>query len=289
MEGGITKGDFGRATRTTAVMAIFAAVLMLGIPSFSHSALNNDLAPVGQVAAAGNPGNRVITLGQTAFTEAIQTLNPLTFTMGVEFEVFYPCYSTILTYDVDGVTLVGDLARTWSISPNGLFWNITLTPNAKFYDRNLAPGSFHTVTAQDVAFSFYINRNNSLSYYHSYFPDINGQNVVTSITAASTYEVRIVLSSTYAPFPSALNTIPIFPEYIWTGEKWDWPNFSSTKAPIVGSGPFFYNLSGLPQTGLVELDKNPYWHGTAEHGYEVRFTFVPKPVMMPTSTISRAA
>ena len=272
MEGGITEGNFGRATRTTAIVAIFAAVLMLGIPSFDQSIWSNDLAPVGEAAAAGNPGNRQLTLGWADFTTTIATLNPLDYTMATEYMVFAPCYSTLLTYDLDGKTRVGDLARSWTISPNGLFWNLTLTPNAKFYDKNLLPANFHSVTAADAVFTFNLIKNEPLNYYHSYFPDINGQNVLKSIAQGprGPYDLRIELSSPYAPFTTVLTGVNIFPAYIWTGERWDWDNFGSGKAAIVGSGPFFYNLTGLPQTGMVELDRNPYWHMTTEYGAEVR-------------------
>jgi len=272
MEGGITEGNFGRATRTTAIVAIFAAVLMLGIPSFDQSIWSNDLAPVGEAAAAGNPGNRQLTLGWADFTTTIATLNPMDYTMATEYMVFAPCYSTLLTFDIDGKTRVGDLARTWTVSPNGLFWNFTLTPNAKFYDKNLLPANFHSVTAADVVFTVNLIKNEPLNYYHSYFPDINGQNVLKSIAQGpgGAYDLRIELANPYAPFTAVLTGVPIFPAYIWTGERWDWDNFGSGKAAIVGSGPFFYNLTGLPQTGMVELDRNPYWHMTAEYGAEVR-------------------
>ena len=98
--------SIGRATRTTVIAALFFVVLMLGVPSFFTSGHLN--GAVGDAAASG-PGNRVLRIGWIEFQSSVSTLNPLLYTMAEEMMLIWPCYSTLMTRDVDG-NLVGDLA-----------------------------------------------------------------------------------------------------------------------------------------------------------------------------------
>lgn len=65
-------------------------------------------------------------------------------TMGLYHDMVY---DTLVKMDVDGVTVVPDLAKSWDISEDGKTYTFTLEQNAKWHDGT-------PFTAEDVAFSF---------------------------------------------------------------------------------------------------------------------------------------
>jgi ABC-type transport system substrate-binding protein/PKD repeat protein len=260
--------SIGRATRTTVIAALFFVVLMLGVPSFFTSGHLN--GAVGDAAASG-PGNRVLRIGWIEFQSSVSTLNPLLYTMAEEMMLIWPCYSTLMTRDVDG-NLVGDLAQSWSLSPDGLTYNFKLTHNAKFYDKN-NPTADHPVTAADVIYTYWLVQNSSGNYLQSYFPVLNGKPILERMwnTTGDPYDLYIKTSSTYAPMWGAMSSIPILPKYLWSTQKWDWANYDvhSHIAPCIGSGPFYYGMDALPSSGTADLMRSPTWSATQDYGWQL--------------------
>src|SRR4030042_742582 len=148
------EGNSGRATRTTILTAMFLVVVMLGVPM---CVIDNPAMTAVDNAAAAGPGDRVLRVGWPNLQSDIQTLNPLTYTMGAEFVVIWPCYSTVLTRDVDN-NLIGDLATDWDLSPDGLTWNIKIVQTASFYDKRTPPAQEH-LTVSDMRFTYWLFQN----------------------------------------------------------------------------------------------------------------------------------
>ena len=247
--------------------AVFV-VLLLGIPAIPIGDRNiSNLGPVGQVSGAG-PGDRVLRLGEPDLTQNVATLNPLLYTMDEEMNAIWLCYDTLLMYDVNK-NAIGDLATAWDVSPDGTLWHFKITTHARFYDR-LNPTAVHPLTASDVIFTYYLVQNNTNSL-QTYFPMIRGQYVISSMWAVNDYEFYIRTNMPFAPMRSSLISVPILPEYIWSSQRFNWLNFDSHAGipPIVGSGPFYYALDGLPTTGTIELDRSPTWFATAERGWQI--------------------
>jgi ABC-type transport system substrate-binding protein len=261
------KGGMSR-TRTTMLIAILCVAILIGIPASPSSGNNsNGASPVGQASAFG-PGDRTIRIGFENFQTNIATLNPLFYTNPEEMDIIWPCYSTLVTYDVNN-NPVGDLATSWDVSPNGTLYHFKITTYARFYDR-LNPTIVHPLTVHDIIFTYYLVQNNTNSL-QTYFPKIDGQYVISNMWAANDYEFFIQTMKPYAPMFAGLTSIPILPEYIWAGQRINWANFDSRTGipPCVGSGPFYYTLSGLPTAGTAELDRNPTWYATEERGWQV--------------------
>jgi ABC-type transport system substrate-binding protein/PKD repeat protein len=271
------EGNSARATRTTIFAAIFLAFLMLGLPSLSNSGTHGITDN-----ASATAGDRSLRIGMVGFAGSVSTLNPLLYTMAEEMFVIWPCYSTLFTYD-ENAQQIGDLVQSYTTSPDGLTWDFKLVQTATFYDkiRDAASQPLIPVTARDVIFTFNLCANESANNLYSYFPKVNGLPIIQSMTWGPTpYDLRIVLSTQYAPFVSgALHSIPILPRYIWINyydppnhkTTWNWDNFAAGTYPaIVGSGFVYYNLPGLPTTGVVELDRNPNWFQTEERGWQLR-------------------
>jgi ABC-type transport system substrate-binding protein len=274
----------GKASWTTAFAAVFLAFVMLGSPTLGVTDNGNDLGAVDNAAASA--GSRTVTLGIVDLKGAIATLNPLLYTMAEEMMVEWPCYSFLLEYDVDGQTRQGDLARSWKMSPNGLFWNFTITPNAVFYDKVRAAASLPMIqlTGRDVIWTFNMIQNVTKNYLHSYFPSVEVGGVKVPIIkhmslGATLFDFQIELATQYAPFTNALTSIPIFPMYIWDTKVnddtppyhgWDWANYGTGIPPLVGSGPWYYDTDGLPSALTVSMKKSPTWFMTEERGWELR-------------------
>jgi len=231
---------------------------------FGHDA---DLS-IADNAAAG-AGDRALRLGIVGAIGSISTLNPTEYTMAEEMLVIWPCYSTMLTYDVN-VKEIGDLARTWTISPDGLTWTFSMYQSAVFYDKSIPGGPWQPVTGHDVMYTYFAIQNDTRNNLHSYFPTVNGQPIIKKITVgpatglATQWDMRIELATQYAPFIGSLHSIPILPKYIWEPVGLAYDNDD-----IIGSGAFYYMGSGLPSTTVVELGRNPTWFGTEEHGWQL--------------------
>ena len=261
------EGNLGRATRTTVLTAMFLAVIMLGVPSFVIDGNEGVITAVDDAAAVG-PGDRVLRVGWPNLQSDIQTLNPLTYTMGAEYVVIWPCYSFVLTRDVDN-NLIGDLATSWEASPDGLTWTIEIVQTASWYDKS--EPTQQPLTVDDIIFTYNLIQNTDDNYLQYFFPEIpgTGGRLIESMTAITDYKMEVKLRAQYAPFVSALTTIPILPEYIWFDKAWDWKNYDATYPPIVGSGPWYYGLDAEPDAGVVDMYENPTWFGTIEYGWDL--------------------
>jgi ABC-type transport system substrate-binding protein len=259
--------------RTTMIIALLVMVMMICIPASPMiGKLGTDISPVGQASAFG-PGDRTIRIGYQNFQSNLATLNPLIYTMGEEMDLIWPCYSSLLQHDL-ALKVVGDLATSWDLSPDGNLYHFKITTYAKFYDR-LNPTAIHPLTVRDIIFTYYLVQNNS-NNLQTYFPKVGGEYVISSMWAVNDYEFYIQTTKPFAPMFEALTSIPILPQYIWSTQKVNWANFDSHAGipPCVGSGPFFYVLNGLPTSGTAELDRSPTWFATEERGWQVHVSKV---------------
>ena len=189
----------------------------------------------------------------------ITTLNPLRITLADEYVVVYNVYSTLITYDKT-YRAVPDLASHWSLASDNKTWTFDLVQNA-YFTSPLSPGDrSHPVTADDVVFSFQVQKATKGSILHSYTKPL------VSITKTGPYQVQIVTDGPFAGMYSAASAIPILPQYIWSGYA------KPLNAPIkypVGSGAMYYDYASTTSTTLV-LRKNPNYYGLEDYCQESR-------------------
>ena len=251
----MARANFRALASGILVILVAAAFVTMMIPSANLG--QKDL----EASIDSGPGDRTFTIGVPDMY--VDTLNPLFYTGSAEYMTIWPCYSTLLMYDVDA-SIIGDLADSWSMTDSGQVWTFNLVNNAVFYDP-ANPGTTHPVTAADVIFTFGLIQNNinSLQYH---LPD----GIISSMTAEGSFTLTIELSRAYAPFLSSMASIPILPEYIWSGQSVDWPNFDIGTGiwPCIGSGPMYYAQSGIPVSN-VELRPNPAWFQTVNRGWQI--------------------
>lgn len=140
-----------------------------------------------------------------------------------------------------------DLAKSWTVSPDGLVYTFQLVENAKWHDGK-------PVTAADVEFTF----NELIAKYHpragTWWPN------VASAKATGPYTFEFRLKTPYVPFLTMLGSVLsssalIMPKHIYEGTD---PKTNPYNQKPIGSGPF--KFSKWEKGGYVELARNDsYW------------------------------
>ena len=153
--------------------------------------------------------------------------------------------ATLLRFEAD-LSLVGDLATSWSLSEDRLTWTIKLRQDAKFSDGT-------ALTAEDVAFTFNAAR------------DAGGlvdMKILREARAIAPDTVELELMRPQITFTSHLVGLGIVPK---AGYGADY-----ARHPL-GAGPFRM-VEWRPGEQLV-VEPNPYWHGGTIPFPRVSFVF----------------
>jgi peptide/nickel transport system substrate-binding protein len=147
------------------------------------------------------------------------------------------------------------LARSWTISPDGLVYTFTLAPNVRFHDGN-------PMTAEDVKFSFErAVAEGSVNAQRQLFEPIQ------TVEAVDTTTVRITLKRPTGHFLFNLT----WGDMVIVGRQ----SAANNRATPVGTGPF--RFARRVQGDRVELTRfDGYW-GTAAALQSVTFRFISDP------------
>lgn len=119
------------------------------------------------------------------------------------------------------------LAEGYSVSADGLNWNVTLKSGIKWHDGT-------ELTANDVVNTYKYVMDNENSYYYSNVSNIN------SVTSPSDYEISFSLNAPQANFVNLLE-IPII----------------KSTASTAGTGPYAYQKT---ENKILYLTANESWH-----------------------------
>jgi peptide/nickel transport system substrate-binding protein len=153
-----------------------------------------------------------------------------------------PCYSTLLQLDPHSYPkIVGDAAREWKISPDGLTYTFKLHPNIRFHD-----GS--TMTSADVKATYekIINPPQGVRSVR--------RNAFTPIDRIETPDASTIVFKLKFPSASLLSNLAspwnvIFPKKYLDKD----PNYFKTN--VVGSGPF--KFKNYTRGSTFEGERNP--------------------------------
>lgn len=151
------------------------------------------------------------------------------------------CYNGLLQYKPsEPDKIIGDLAESWEVSPDGTLYTFRLHKGVKFHD-----GS--TLTAEDVKFSLeriYDPPKNIIS------PRKATLAVIKEVTIPGPETVRISLKNAQGSFLPmiAVGQIVAYPKKVAEAK-------GDMKKDVVGTGPFMYKDYSLGT--LFEVKKNP--------------------------------
>ena len=158
---------------------------------------------------------------------------------------FSTVYNTLVVFDPHGYpNIIGDLAKSWTVSTDHLTWTFTLHKGVKFHD-----GS--NLTSADVQASFdriVFPSKSVISPRKSYFQ------MIKSIEAPDPYTVVFRLNY---PSPSLLTMLAHPANFIFAKKYLDKdPQWYRQHA--MGSGPF--KLKRYVRGSYLEMERNPnYW------------------------------
>ena len=155
-----------------------------------------------------------------------------------------PHYSTLLKFDgANYPKLIGDLAKSWTVSPDGLTYTFTLFEGVKFHD-----GS--ALTSADVKASYDRIANppqGVISVRKAWYADIGS--IETPDTTTVIFKLKAPNASMLVSFASPFDCIYSAAKLAQN------PRYPETE--IMGSGAFTF----------VKYEKGSYWEGKRFEGY----------------------
>lgn len=202
------------------------------------------LLPLGQAQA----GQKVLVGGFDVGPGGSPGLfNPLTNTAGFTWLNKY--FSTLLLYDVNFQFLQGDLAKSWTISPDGLKYTFKLREGVTWHDGK-------PFTSKDVKFTLDTIRNPDVASFFSAKLEM-----IRSVETPDANSVVVNLSRPNVALLDALTQVMILPEHALssiTPKDLRTTNWWSTNP--IGTGPFKWSKYVPDQyVELVAFDS--YWRG----------------------------
>lgn len=204
----------------------------------------SDKAPQQQIAASPTDARPAYgdTLVEGTIGEA-STLLPILASDSASFSVASLIYNGLVKYDKD-LKIVGDLAASYQVSPDGLTITFKLRRNVHWHDG--AP-----FTARDVLYTYrvIINPKTPTAYSEDF-------KQVASVTAPDPFTVVVRYAKPYAPALASWG-VTILPAHLLEGRD-------ITKSPLarqpIGTGPFRFKEWVAGQKIVLEANKD-YFEG----------------------------
>jgi peptide/nickel transport system substrate-binding protein len=208
--------------RSPVLMFLVVAMLLVSACGGGGAAPTQEAQP----AATGAPTSAGPVILRVGMSGSPDSLNPGNAWLTEATDLFELTYSTLIDMNFDG-KYIPDLARSWTVSDDGLVWTFNLAPDAKWSDGQ-------PLTAEDVAFTLLAYRDwadfGYMSGYATYFADVQ---------ATDEHTVVVTLSEPIGNMESQVLYCYILPKHIWGQFAGDLDAaVAFTNDDLVGSGPF---------------------------------------------------
>ncbi len=185
-------------------------------------------------------------------------LNPVLASDSASFEVIDLVFSSLLKMDKD-LNLVGDVAKSWKISPDGKVITFYLKENVKFHDG--AP-----LTANDVQFTIATFLDPKIkTAYRSNFENITKTEVIND------YTFRVTYREPFAPSLERIGGMAILPRHLLKGRDINTADDFNFKP--IGSGP--YKFVKWTRAESVVLKANAEYFDSRPYLNRVVFRIIP--------------
>ena len=179
--------------------------------------------------------------------EAPRFINPLLATSDADRDLTQLIYSGLLRVGPDG-GYVGDLAESYTISPDGLTYTFKIRHNAVWQDGK-------PVTSDDIEFTIKEARDPSIKSYKR--PSFEG----VTIEKIDDKTIALKLKQPYSPFLEN-TTMGIIPKHIWSGVTAESFPYSKYNMSPIGSGPYQIKNISNTSSGPEYYDLTPFKYFT---------------------------
>jgi len=203
---------------------ISESVIILAIAAFAllGGCAEKESGPAGQESAASDRPAYGDIIVEGSIGDA-SNLIPMLSTDSTSHSIGALCYNGLVKYDKD-IRIVGDLAESWEVSPDGLIITFHLRKGVNWHDG-------HPFTAEDVLFTYKITIDpKTPTAYSGDFLKVKKAEALDSHTFRVTYD---------KPFAPALMSwgAAVMPKHLLEGKD-------ITKSPLtrrpVGTGPYIF-------------------------------------------------
>ncbi len=226
-----------------------AAALVVGISACSASGTD-----AGSSSTTSSRSKTLI----IAENEPPASFDPLQADNSTVDEVDLPAYDTLIKYNDSG-KIVGDLATSWTVSPDGKSISMTLRSNATFHDGT-------KVTATDVAYSLDRIKKANIDIASLISAD-------SSTTVTSPTQLTIHLAAPFSPFLAALTRIYIVNAALVTKHAGSDEGQAWLATHDAGSGP--YKLVSYTPNAQAQFTRYAkYWGGWNGQAATVIFKYL---------------
>jgi peptide/nickel transport system substrate-binding protein len=196
-------------------------------------------------AAAGAPKSSNDTL-TIVFQPNQGSLDPHFAATNQEMLVIRNIYNGLLKYKADTTEIVGDLATSWDMTPDGLTYTFKLRQDVEWQK------GFGHFTANDVKGSF-----DRVKSPETKSPFAGSISMLKEVQVVDDYTVKLILSEPYAAFPQLLTDYRAGPivnvkAVQQFGKDYDWNP--------VGTGPYQLE-SGTPKQEAIVTANDKYFGG----------------------------
>ncbi|MCX5835294.1 MAG: peptide-binding protein [Deltaproteobacteria bacterium] len=224
-----------RISELAIIAAVFALILVWGCAE-------KESGPAGQDSPASTRPAYGDIMVEGSIGDA-SNLIPMLSTDSTSHSIGALCYNGLVKYDKD-IRIIGDLAESWDVTPDGLIITFHLRKGVKWHDG-------HPFTADDALYTYKVTIDpKTPTAYSGDFLKVKKAEVVDPHTFRVTYD---------KPFAPALMSwgAAIMPKHLLEGKD-------ITKSPLarhpVGTGPYIFREWGTGQK--IVLVSNPeYFEG----------------------------
>ena len=224
-----------RISELVIIAAVFALILLWGCTE-------KEGGPAGQDSAASTRPAYGDIIVEGSIGDA-SNLIPMLSTDSTSHSIGALCYNGLVKYDKD-IQIVGDLAESWDVSPDGLIITFHLRKGVKWHDG-------HPFTADDVLFTYRVTIDpKTPTAYSGDFLKVKKAEVLDPHTFRVTYD---------KPFAPALMSwgAAVMPKHLLDGKD-------ITKSPLarrpVGTGPYIFR-EWLTGQKIVLISNPEYFEG----------------------------
>jgi len=198
-----------------------------------------------------------------ALVGSLQRLNPILDQANeADQDVDRLIFSGLLKFDSSG-NAQGDLAKSWSVSDDGILYNLELNDNVKWHDGK-------QFSADDVLFTIDLLKTGGASIpadLSKFWADVD----VIKLDAT---HIQFKLPQAFAPFPDYL-TFGVLPQHLLNNQTYDQILSSTFNLQPVGTGPFMFSDISVEgdQIKGITLTANKNYYGQKPYIQEIVFRY----------------